>query len=94
MTAALLLTVTGCAGSSEPAASPAPAASAGGSFSVSIEHQFGTTTIPAAPTRVVAIGFDEQDYVLAFGVTPVGVREFLGYHAPNRPWHPRRSWAR
>ena len=89
VTTVLLLSLTaGCAGSSEPTESPAPAASAGASFPVAIEHQFGTTTIPAAPTRVVAIGFNEQDYVLAFGVTPVGVREFLGYDAPNRPWAP------
>jgi iron complex transport system substrate-binding protein len=37
---------------------------------------------------VVTVGFNEQDYTLAFGVVPVGVREFLGYDAPKRPWAP------
>ena len=59
-----------------------------GSFPVSIEHQFGTATIPAAPQRVLTIGFNEQDFALAFGAEPVGVREFLGYDAPGQPWAP------
>ena len=87
----LLLVVAGCSASaSEPAEPAAPGASgtAGAAFPVTLEHQFGTTTIPAAPQRVVTVGFNEQDYALAFGVEPVGVREFLGYDAPDRPWAP------
>ncbi|MBA8794198.1 iron complex transport system substrate-binding protein [Friedmanniella endophytica] len=61
---------------------------AAGPFPVTIEHQFGSTTVPAAPTRVLTAGFNEQDFALAFGVEPVGVREFLGYDAPQRPWAP------
>ncbi|MET1003944.1 MAG: ABC transporter substrate-binding protein [Propionibacteriaceae bacterium] len=85
-----LLAVTGCSGSaSDPGtATPAPSGSAGAGFPVTITHQFGTTTIPAAPQRVLTVGFNEQDYALAFGVEPVGVREFLGYNAPDRPWAP------
>ena len=85
--AALTLAAAGCsASSSDPApSSPEPA---GGGFPVTITHQFGTTTIPSAPQRVVTVGFNEQDYALAFGVEPVGVREFLGYDAPSRPWAP------
>ena len=87
--AALVLTLlsAGCsASSSEPAAEGTPSASSG--FPVTLEHQFGTTTIPASPQRVVTVGFNEQDYALAFGIEPVGVREFLGYNAPDRPWAP------
>jgi len=47
-------------------------------FPVTIEHQFGSTTIPAAPQRVVAIGYTEQDFLLALGVTPVAVRYWYG----------------
>ena len=36
----------------------------------------------------LTVGFNEQDFALAFDVVPVGVREFLGYDAPNRPWAP------
>lgn len=47
-------------------------------FPVTIEHMFGSTTIPAQPQRVVAIGYTEQDYLLAVGVTPVAVRYWYG----------------
>ena len=47
-------------------------------FPVTIEHQFGSTTIPSAPQRVVAIGYTEQDFLLAVGVTPVAVRYWYG----------------
>ncbi|SDR81834.1 iron complex transport system substrate-binding protein [Friedmanniella luteola] len=82
----LLVAMAGCsAADAEPVE---PAASGSGAFPVTLEHQFGSTTIPAAPQRVVTVGFNEQDYALAFGVEPVGVREFLGYDAPDRPWAP------
>jgi iron complex transport system substrate-binding protein len=54
---------------------------------VTIEHAFGSTTIPAAPRRVVTIGFNEADFALALGVVPVGVRDFIGEYAEeSRPW--------
>ncbi|GIV79582.1 MAG: hypothetical protein KatS3mg050_3976 [Litorilinea sp.] len=59
----------------EEATEPAPATTA---FPVTIEHKFGTTTIPQAPQRVVTVGFSEQDPVLALGVKPVAVREWFG----------------
>ncbi|MDN5917477.1 MAG: iron-siderophore ABC transporter substrate-binding protein, partial [Pseudonocardia sp.] len=42
------------------------------------EHKFGTTTIERAPTRVVTVGYQEHDFVLALGVAPVGVRYWYG----------------
>jgi iron-siderophore transport system substrate-binding protein len=90
-TAAALLGVlgAGCSGSDRAGVGAAPSngASAAG-FPVTIEHQFGSTTVPAAPQRVLTVGFNEQDFALALGVEPVGVREFLGYDAPKRPWAP------
>lgn len=47
-------------------------------FPVTIEHKFGTTTITEAPQRVVAIGFTEQDPLLALGIKPVAVRYWYG----------------
>lgn len=77
--------LTACGGSDEEPA--AASGSAGGAFPVSIENQFGTTEIPAEPERVVTVGFNDQDFVLALGVTPVGVRENLGdYDVTQRPW--------
>ncbi|GIK55052.1 MAG: hypothetical protein BroJett015_07150 [Chloroflexota bacterium] len=47
-------------------------------FPVTIEHKFGSTTIPAAPERVITIGYSEQDPVLALGVVPIAVRDWFG----------------
>lgn len=56
-------------------------------FPVMIEHKYGSTTIEAAPERVVSIGFTDQDPLLALGVVPVAVRYWYG-DAPNAifPW--------
>jgi iron complex transport system substrate-binding protein len=79
--------MTGCSSTSTSGTTGQPAASAPG-FPVTIKHQFGSTVIPTRPQRVLTVGFNEQDFALAFGVEPVGVREFLGYDAPERPWAP------
>jgi iron complex transport system substrate-binding protein len=85
----LVAAVSGCNASSSGGEGPSAAATSGSSaFPVTIEHQFGETTIETMPGRVVTIGFNEQDFALAFDVVPIGVREFLGYDAPNRPWAP------
>ncbi len=47
-------------------------------FPVTIEHQYGSTTITEAPQRVVTIGYTEQDFLLAVGITPVAVRYWYG----------------
>ena len=90
ISAALLLgTVAGCSSAATGSASSTTATlSSSGSavFPVTVQHEFGTTTVPAVPERVVTIGFNEQDFALALGVTPVGVREFFGYDYKNRPW--------
>jgi iron complex transport system substrate-binding protein len=52
-----------------------------------VEHKFGTTQVPADPQRVVTVGYTDQDLVLALGVVPVGVGDFLGgYDWRERPW--------
>ncbi|MGA9277331.1 iron-siderophore ABC transporter substrate-binding protein [Ilumatobacter sp.] len=54
-------------------------------FPVTIEHKFGSTTIDAEPTRVVSVGFNEHDFLLALGVVPVGLRDWYG-EQPNSVW--------
>lgn len=56
-------------------------------FPVTIEHRFGSTTIEEPPEKVVTVGLTDQDTVLAFGVQPVGVRDWYG-DQPNGtfPW--------
>lgn len=65
---------------------PAPMASAGGAaFPVTIDHKFGSTTIPAKPTRVLTVGWNDQDFVLALGEVPVSTREWFTEY-PTYPW--------
>jgi iron complex transport system substrate-binding protein len=80
---AALLVVAGCSapsGTTAPAgAGPAPG------FPVTIEHALGTTTIPAPPTRIVALSF-EEDVLSQVDVAVVGRTE--NYYAPGalQPW--------
>lgn len=53
-----------------------------------IGHALGTTTIEAAPQRVVSVGYHEQDFLYALGIAPVGVHEWFGAR-PFATW----SWA-
>ena len=44
-------------------------------FPVTLTHVYGETTIPAAPQRIVTIGWMTQDAVLALGQVPVALPE-------------------
>jgi iron complex transport system substrate-binding protein len=101
VSAGLLLTAAACGGddegdggaTAEPAATTEPAATSSpgagseaiDTFPVSVDHEFGTTEIPAEPQRVVSVGLTEQDMLLALGVVPVGVTEWYGEH-PSAAW--------
>lgn len=54
-------------------------------FPVTIDHKYGSTTVDAAPVRVVSVGYTDQDFLLALGVTPVGVRDWYG-DQPSGVW--------
>lgn len=51
---------------------------ADGAFPTSVAHKYGTTEIPRPPERVVSIGYNDQDFLLAFGVAPIAVRYWFG----------------
>jgi iron complex transport system substrate-binding protein len=75
--------------SQDPAsASPAGEDGGDGAFPVRIEHRFGTTTVEARPERVVSVGFNDHDTILALGTTPVAAREWYG-EFPSATW----EWA-
>lgn len=84
--AALGLTgvVAACGDDSEPTATTTQTAAApagSGAFPVTIEHAFGRTTIEQAPKRVFTLGYTDHDYVLALGVVPVGLQQWLTDYA-------------
>ncbi|OZE12137.1 ABC transporter substrate-binding protein [Rhodococcus sp. 05-2255-3B1] len=82
--ASVLALAAGCSSDADTDASGGPGSAAG--FPVTIEHRFGETVIDAEPTRVVTIGFNEQDFALALGVKPVATRGNLSYDYRQRPW--------
>src|SRR5215210_313375 len=73
LAAATLL--AGCGSGNEPAAEAAEG-SASGSFPVTLEHTFGSTTIEEQPERVVVLGWSGQDVLHALGVQPVGMPSY------------------
>lgn len=82
---ATALTLSACggnsadsAGSGEPAADEVAEGSAHGDFPVTVEHEFGDTTIESEPERVISIGWGDLDNLLALDVTPVGYYVALG----------------
>jgi iron complex transport system substrate-binding protein len=68
--------VAGCSSSTEAAAPDE---------TVSISHKFGETRVPKDPARVVTVGWNDQDFVLALGVVPVATRAWFDSYN-NYPW--------
>lgn len=58
--------------------------------SVTIDHKYGSITIEGTPERIVTVGAVEQDALLALGIVPVGVVEWLDGAHENGIW----PWAR
>ena len=81
--ALLALAVTGCSGD-EGARGSSPAAPKSAAFPARVEHQFGTTTVPVEPQRIVVVGVTEQDTVLALGYKPIATTEWYGKHRRRR----------
>ena len=81
LTALALPALTGlaaCSGGSTTATSGSTASDGGsaadaGAFPVTVEHIYGTTEIPAAPTRIATVSWVNGDTVLALGIVPVGM---------------------
>ncbi len=83
---ALVLPLAACGGGDD-ASDERPTTTAGGAFSVTVDHKYGKTTVESEPERVVTVGYTDQDATLAVGVVPVGVGDFLGgYEWRERPW--------
>ncbi|GHJ41205.1 iron-siderophore ABC transporter substrate-binding protein [Streptomyces sp. TS71-3] len=76
LTLAAALAACGSVKDEDNGSASGSAASSSSAFPVTVHHKFGTTTVKAAPQRVVAIGnggTDDIDALYALGVTPVAV---------------------
>ena len=67
-TALAVVVLAGCGGAPAPAAAPTGA---------TIEHRYGSTTVPAQVERVATVGWNDQDFVLGLGVVPVMTRSWF-----------------
>jgi iron complex transport system substrate-binding protein len=77
------LVLAACGSPSAPEAPPADAPA--GAFPVTITHAFGSTTIPARPTRIVALSL-EEDVLSQVGVTTVGHADNAYEPGVPYPW--------
>ncbi|MDQ1130652.1 ABC transporter substrate-binding protein [Microbacterium sp. SORGH_AS_0888] len=88
---ALAIATTGlaaCSGGGTPAAAARNATystTPSDSFPVTVTHQFGSTTIPAEPQRIVVVGLTEQDVLLELGTPPIATTEWYG-EQPHAVW--------
>ncbi|MGX6509483.1 ABC transporter substrate-binding protein [Rhodococcus sp. SJ-2] len=85
LTTAAALVLTAC-GTSDESTGPESGNGAEGAFPVEVTDKYGTVTIEEQPERIVTVGFNDQDFVLALGQVPVGTREYMGFDYQNRPW--------
>ncbi|MES2666501.1 MAG: ABC transporter substrate-binding protein [Pseudomonadota bacterium] len=55
---------------------------------LTLTHRFGETVVdPAQVTRIVSVGYHEQDFLYALGLAPVGVHDWFGdYPYATWPW--------
>jgi iron complex transport system substrate-binding protein len=74
---AAALGLAACGSDDDSASSGGSAGTTGGAFPVTVEHALGSTTIDAAPQRVVTYGYTDQDPALALGVVPVGTLRWI-----------------
>jgi iron complex transport system substrate-binding protein len=88
--AAVLATIAlGCGDDDEE---PAPSGAESSAFPVTLTHSLGKTTIPAAPERVVVVGFSDHEPLLALGIEPVGAMDWFGEGTYGKwPWE-RAAW--
>ncbi|WP_230977409.1 iron-siderophore ABC transporter substrate-binding protein [Georgenia yuyongxinii] len=86
--AAALLALAACSSGGSAEEAPASAATAGEPAPVTIQHAFGSTTIPEQPENVVTLGWGSTEAALALGVVPLGI-ESQTYAADEHgqlPW--------
>src|SRR5689334_13288320 len=85
--AAGLLAACGDSDSGDSPSTGGSSAATGGSFPVTVTHQFGSTTVEEAPKTVVSLGWGDADALLALGVVPAGILDwFQAWPTGVGPW--------
>lgn len=81
-----LTTLVGCSSNSSDSGSDTAAGD--GTFPVTIENTFGSTTIESRPERLVTMGWNAQDVLYALDLKPVGQPKYVYGADPNgvMPW--------
>ena len=83
----LVALLAACGSESGPDPSTTDDAVEGSGFPITVDHKYGSTTIPAKPQRVATVGFTDPDFVLALGVKPVAITDWYGdYPLGVWPW--------
>ena len=59
----------------------------GGDSGATIKHKFGTTKVPKNPKRIVTLGYNDHEFLLAMGVEPIAIRDWVGVGPVTKvPW--------
>lgn len=85
---ALTLAVSACGqspGDTGGSGSGTSGSSRGTSGPIRVTHKFGTTEVPRGADRVVTVGWNDQDFVLALGVVPLQSRAWFEEY-DDYPW--------
>ncbi|QRM54359.1 iron-siderophore ABC transporter substrate-binding protein [Sinorhizobium sp. BG8] len=61
-----------------------------GVFPVTVEHALGSTTIETAPQRIVTLGWNAEDIVLALGEVPIAMPRYSFFESGIFPWNEER----
>lgn len=78
LTASALAVLAACGGDTNSMTVGAAPVTAVGGYPATVEHRYGSTTVPKAPQRIVTVGLMEQDAVLALGQAPIATTEWFG----------------
>lgn len=71
--ATLAVGLSACSSTDDTDTDSNSSAATSDAFPVTIEHEYGSTTIDAQPERVATVAWSNQDNALALGVVPVGM---------------------
>ena len=78
---ALMMLVAACGSDSDSSSD------SGGDSAATIKHKFGTTKVPKDPKRIVTLGYNDHEFLLAMGVEPIAIRDWVGVGPVTKvPW--------